>query len=211
MTRKEQIAKKAAQIAALATYKAIMNPPVWKVAGTSFKTSPTWDDIAKAAAAASYSAVLKMAQQNPPVKPHEDVTKKKLPGTDIDLPSLGPAPKPFPQRPSKDKAQADDTADHYDVGNAPVMEKVDDFNIFKFQNTLENARLANAPQFANWLYSQYGKGPIPEDVQNFVSYVKNGGHGEDWAFAANWPRIVAEIGKQVQNPAALQQLKGLMV
>ena len=50
MTRKEQIAKKAAQIAALATYKAILNPPVWKVAGTSFETSPTLDDIAKAVA-----------------------------------------------------------------------------------------------------------------------------------------------------------------
>jgi len=62
MTRKEQIAKKAAQAAALATYKAILNPPVWKVAGTSFKTSPTWEDIAKAAAAACYSSVLKMAE-----------------------------------------------------------------------------------------------------------------------------------------------------
>jgi hypothetical protein len=62
MTRKEQIAKKAARAAALATYKAILTPPVWKVAGTSFTTSPTWDDIAKAAAAASYSAVLKMAE-----------------------------------------------------------------------------------------------------------------------------------------------------
>jgi hypothetical protein len=61
MTRKEQIAKKAARAAALATYNAILNPPVWKVAGTSFKTSPAWEDIAKAAAAASYSAVLKMA------------------------------------------------------------------------------------------------------------------------------------------------------
>jgi len=62
MTRKEQIAKKAAQAAALATYKAILNPPVWKVAGTSFKTSPTWEDIAKAAAAACYSSVLKIAE-----------------------------------------------------------------------------------------------------------------------------------------------------
>ena len=71
MTRKEQIAKKAAQIAALATYKAILNPPVWKVAGTSFETSPTLDDIAKAAAAASYSAVLKMADIEMPadIKP----------------------------------------------------------------------------------------------------------------------------------------------
>lgn len=57
MTIKEQIAKKAAKAAALATYKAILNPPVWKVAGVGFKTSPTWEDIAKAAAAASYSAV----------------------------------------------------------------------------------------------------------------------------------------------------------
>jgi hypothetical protein len=62
MTRKEQIAKKAAKAAALATYNAILNPPVWKVAGTSFTTSPTLDDIAKAAAAASYDAVRKLAQ-----------------------------------------------------------------------------------------------------------------------------------------------------
>ncbi len=62
MTRKEQIAKKAAKAAALATYNAILNPPVWKVAGTSFTTSPTLDDIAKAAAAASYDAVRKLAE-----------------------------------------------------------------------------------------------------------------------------------------------------
>ena len=94
MTRKEQIAKKAAQIAALATYKAILNPPVWKVGSTSFKTSPTWDDIAKAAAAASYSAILKIAQE--PITPAvPDKTKKKLPGTDIEVPDMGPTPKPF--------------------------------------------------------------------------------------------------------------------
>jgi hypothetical protein len=205
MTRKEQIAKKAAQAAALATYNAILNPPVWKVAGRSFKTSPTWEDIAKAAAAASYSAILKIAQEAPKSTVPD---KGKLDPKEFGMIGLlKKEPKPVtPFHPNADKAKADDG----DVGNAPVMEKVDDFNIFKFQNAAENPRLANAPQFANWLFGQYGKGPLPEDTQNFVSYVKNGGHGEDWAFAANWPRIVGEIGKQVQNPAAVQQLSGLM-
>ena len=78
MTRKEQIAKKAAQAAALATYKAILNPPVWKVAGTSFKTSPTWEDIAKAAAAACFSSVLKIAEDiviKEPLVVKKDVAK----------------------------------------------------------------------------------------------------------------------------------------
>jgi hypothetical protein len=205
MTIKEQIAKKAAQAAALATYKAILTPPVWKVGSTSFKTAPTWDDIAKAAAAASYSAVLKIAQEAPK-SPVPD--KGKVDPRDFGMIGLlKKEPKPPTFIPGKDKAKADDG----DIGNAPVMEKVDDFNIFKFQNAAENPKLANAPQFANWLFGQYGKGPLPADTQNFVSYVKNGGHGEDWAFAANWPRIVGEIGKQAQNPAAIQQLKGMMV
>jgi hypothetical protein len=205
MTIKEQIAKKAAQAAALATYKAILNPPVWKVGSTSFKTAPTWDDIAKAAAAASYGAVLKMADDVVIKQPL--VLKPKKPGVadadDSNSDADVVIKQPLVVKPKKPGVA--------DVGNAPVMEKVDDFNIFKFQNAAENPRLANAPQFANWLFGQYGKGPLPADTQNFVSYVKNGGHGEDWAFAANWPRIVGEIGKQAQNPAAIQQLKGMMV
>lgn len=62
MTSRKEIAKEAARVAALETYKAIMNGPTQKVAGTSFKASISLQDIAKTAAAASYSSVLKLAQ-----------------------------------------------------------------------------------------------------------------------------------------------------
>lgn len=62
MTKREQIAKTAAKAAALSVYQAVMGAPTKKVAGTQFSSEPSVQYIAKAAAAASYSAVLKVAQ-----------------------------------------------------------------------------------------------------------------------------------------------------
>jgi len=190
MTRKQQIAKKAAKAAAIATYKAILNPPVWKVAGTSFKTSPTWEDIAKAAAAASYGAVIKIAQT--PIELPEMVIKGKKPG----VADTGSVEDVVIKQPLVVKGPKKPGAT--DIGSV-LMEKVDDFDVFKFKPTLENERLANAPNFANWLFSQYGSGQLPADAKNFADYVKTGGHGEDWAFAANWPRITSAIYNQIKT------------
>lgn len=62
MTKREQIAKRAAKAAALSVYQAVIGAPTRKVAGTKFSSEPSVQDIAKAAAAASYHAVLKVAQ-----------------------------------------------------------------------------------------------------------------------------------------------------
>lgn len=62
MTKREQIAKRAAKAAALSVYKAVIDAPTKKVAGTKFSSEPSVQYIAKAAAAASYHAVLKVAQ-----------------------------------------------------------------------------------------------------------------------------------------------------
>src|SRR5690606_11220580 len=62
MTKREQIAKRAAKAAALSVYKTVIDAPTKKVAGTKFSSEPSVQDIAKAAAAASYHAVLKVAQ-----------------------------------------------------------------------------------------------------------------------------------------------------
>lgn len=67
MTKREQIAKRAAKAAALSVYKTVINAPTKKVAGTQFSSEPSVQDIAKAAAAASYHAVLKVAQISAPV------------------------------------------------------------------------------------------------------------------------------------------------
>lgn len=197
MTRKEQLAKKAARAAALATYKAITNPPVWKVAGTSFKTSPTWADIAKAAAAASYSAVLKVAQQAQ--EPPKD--RGALDPKDFGMigllkqqpkpPALN-APKPTPGN----KVQ--------DIGNGPVMQKVP-LNVFALSKAL-----SFAPNFAAWVKS-YGKGPIPQDVALFVDYIKKGEHKEDWATPERWQDVVDALAQQVgENQEAVAQLRAMM-
>src|SRR5690606_16900990 len=65
MTKREQIAKRAAKAAALSVYQAVISAPTRKVAGTGFSSEPSAQYIAKAAAAASYKAVLKVAQLGP--------------------------------------------------------------------------------------------------------------------------------------------------
>lgn len=207
MTIKEQIAKKAAKAAALATYKAILNPPVWKVAGVGFKTSPTWEDIAKAAAAASYSAVLKLAQQ-----PGDDKGVAKPPTEDT-----------ITSRPTKDQAKNfgmvgllkqqpkpgakfdSHRAEDGDVGDAPVMQEIP-VDVFQLASAL-----SQAPNFAAWV-NAYGKGQMPADVANFVNYVKGGGKGEKWASPAKWPEIVNALATQIgsANPGAVEQLKAMM-
>jgi hypothetical protein len=62
MTSRQQIARQAAKAAALSTYNAILNAPTHKVAGTNFRSAPSWKDIAKIAGASSYDAVAKLAQ-----------------------------------------------------------------------------------------------------------------------------------------------------
>jgi hypothetical protein len=206
MTIKEQIAKKAAKAAALATYKAILNPPVWKVAGVGFKTSPTWEDIAKAAAAASYSAVLKLAQQ----QDDKGVAKPPTEDTIVSRPTKDQAknfgmigllknqPKPAP---GIDSHKAEDC----DVGDAPVMEQIP-VDVFQLASAL-----SQAPNFAAWV-NAYGKGAMPTDVVNFVNYVKSGGKGEKWASPAKWPEIVNALATQIgsSNPGAIEQLKAMM-
>lgn len=206
MTSKERIAKKAAQAAALATYKAILNPPVCKVAGINIRTTPSWGDIAKIAAAASYGAVLKLAQQQPDdkgvVKPPEDTIKSRPTKDEAKgFGMIGLLKKQPPPSGKFDSHKADDG----DVGNAPVMQEIP-VDVFQLANAL-----AQAPNFAAWV-NAYGKGAIPADVVNFVSYVKGGGKGEKWATPAKWPEIVAAIAAQVgsSNPAAIEQLKGMM-
>ncbi len=61
-TDRREIAKKAAKEAALATYEAVINAPVRKVAGTNNYRNPDFKDVAKAAAAAAYNSVIKQAQ-----------------------------------------------------------------------------------------------------------------------------------------------------
>jgi hypothetical protein len=63
MATRQQIAKEAAKIAAVSTYKAIMSAKVTKVAGTKYRSAPpSIKDIAKTAAAAAYNSVIKVAQ-----------------------------------------------------------------------------------------------------------------------------------------------------
>jgi hypothetical protein len=195
MTRKEQIAKKAAREAALATYKAILNPPVWKVAGTSFKTSPTWQDIAKAAAAASYGAIMKMAQAEPsPVTPPpipENKPRPKIPETDIDVPDMGPGIGPFEGPKGKDDIfQADD------FGITQIY-PVDWHNV---ANTLQ----LKARPLYDWI-ANGAKGDLSEpakvSAQEFANWVKTPAQGKaNWATEDRWPEIVAAITSNAPNP-----------
>jgi hypothetical protein len=185
MTLKEKIAKKAARAAALATYKAILNPPVWKVAGTSFKTSPTWEDIAKAAAAASYGAVLKIAQQ----QPKNDST----PGID-----LGKAPKPFEApvpNPKKDPVFGKDIGSAEDVDSAafsmdiPADVKPDMMSIGVALNR-------EAPLFARYIRAGAPSENVPSDAKNFIDYVKGGvpkEAGETWVKPGNLGVVLEEL------------------
>lgn len=68
MSTRKEIATKAAKIAAASTYKAIMDEKVIKTASKGKGKGLSTKAIAKASAAATYSALLKMAQQ--PLDPH---------------------------------------------------------------------------------------------------------------------------------------------
>lgn len=181
MTSKEQIAKKAAQAAAIATYKAILNPPVWKVAGTSFKTSPTWQDIAKAAAAASYEAIKKIAQAMP-------------------VPDMGKAPAPWGKvpDPSKDPIFGKDIAKADDVGNVIMEAQPVDWA------GVSVALQKKARPLYDWIVGgAVGDLPEPAKVaaQEFANWVKTPAFGKmNWATEERWPEIVSAIAKNAQNP-----------
>lgn len=220
---KEQIAKKAAREAALATYKAILNPPIWKVAGTSFQTSPTWKDMAKAAAAAAYSAIMKMAQSTHQTPGSDDIGIKDVhnfgivgllkdqpkspvfkapPAGKGEIPDQGKGSNqiPAPGQALPDRAKAD-------VGNVLVEQQP--VTLYAIGNVLEKT----APEFASWVKS-YGKGPMPEDAKLFADYVKSPGIGrqkENWANAGNWTNIVMAIASNLEggekNPGVMQLLQ----
>ncbi len=186
MTRKEQIAKKAARAAALATYKAILNPPVWKVAGTSFTTTPTWQDIAKAAAAASYGAVLKMAQESP-----------EMPK----VPDMGKAPEPWGKvpDPSKDPIFGKDVGKADDLGN--VVMEAQPVNWHNVANALQ----AKARPLYDWIVGGAAGAlsePAKVAAQEFAKWVKAPIPGKmNWAKAERWPEIAAAISSNAANPA----------
>jgi len=189
MTRKEQIAKKAARAAALATYKAILNPPVWKVAGTSFKTSPTWQDIAKAAAAASYGAILKMAQELP-------------------VPDMGKAPEPWGKvpDPSKDPIFGKvDSAKADDVGQVVMQAQPVDWG------NLASALQQKARPLYDWIVGG-ANGALSEPAQvaaqEFANWVRTPARGKmNWATAERWPEIVNALASNSANP----QLKAYLL
>lgn len=183
MTRKEQIAKKAAREAAIATYKAILNPPVWKVAGTSFTTSPTWQDIAKAAAAASYGAILKMAQDVP------------------EVPDMGKPIEPWGKVPDPSK----DPIFGKDIGNVLMQAQPVDWG--NIANTLQQ----KARPLYDWIVSG-AQGALSEPAkvaaQEFANWVKTPAQGKmNWAKAERWPEIVDAIASNSGNP----QLKAYLL
>lgn len=197
MTLKEKIAKKAAREAALATYKAILNPPVWKVAGTSFKTSPTWQDIAKAAAAASYGAVIKMAQAQtpvtPPPAPLPEPKPKNLPGTNIPVPDLGPDPGEWNAPKGKD-----DIFSAID-SSLPKMQKqpIDGHNVGV------SLQLKARPLY-DWIV-RGAQGDLPEPAKiaakEFANWVRTPAPGKpNWATEDRWPEIVNAIASNADNP-----------
>jgi hypothetical protein len=194
MTRKEQIAKKAAQEAALATYKAILNPPVWKVAGTSFKTSPTWLDIAKAAAASAYGAVLKLAQEKP----------------DMPVPDMGKAPAPWGKTPdpSKDPIFGKDVGGAMDVIKG-IYNKPQPIEWFAIGNLLSS----KFKPLYNWIVSgAEGELNVPTKIsaKEFATWVKSNIPGKaNWATAERWPEIVTAIGSNSSNPKLQEYLLSL--
>lgn len=62
MATKKETARAAAKAAALATYKTFINDSIVKGASQGYRTK----DLAKAAAAATYHAIAKLAQEPPP-------------------------------------------------------------------------------------------------------------------------------------------------
>ena len=61
MAINKKIARQIAKQAALETYKALVNAPVKKVAGTQFRSAPSVKDIAKIAAAATYNTIVRLS------------------------------------------------------------------------------------------------------------------------------------------------------
>lgn len=68
MTKRQKIARAAARAAALATYKAVINAPLKKIASTTTGVRRSIDlkDIAKTAAANSYNSIIRLGQYEAP-------------------------------------------------------------------------------------------------------------------------------------------------
>jgi len=68
MATREQIAKRAGKLAAIAAYNAVMHAPIKKTATlTGVKTQASLKDVAKAAAKGTYEGIISLADENTPI------------------------------------------------------------------------------------------------------------------------------------------------